>query len=46
MSGFIKEKLLVTSTERTTGAVREVKGEKARDENEENNSFGIGNSAT
>ena len=35
MSGFSKEILLVTGTEGTTGGVREVEGEEARDGDEE-----------
>ena len=34
MSGFSKEKLLDTGTERTTGGVIETKGEEAREEDE------------
>ena len=35
VSGFSKEKLLVTDTEGTTGVVIEVEGEEARDGDEE-----------
>ena len=45
MSGFSKEKLLVTDTEGTTGVVIEVEGIETKDGDEDGNNIGRGNCA-